>query len=626
MSAIISPIAVAADSNCLSLSVTPSVVVASLGETITYNYVISSTCNTTIDALVLTDDKLGSISLSSTSIAPGENVTGTATYTVAAVDFPGPIVNSGNITGVSTDNETITATAAGSVELNPVVSSIGVTLTADRTVASEGDNITYTYTIINTGEVDLNGITLTDQKLGTIALSSDNLTPGAQMIAAGKYTVLGTDLPGPLVNMATVHAIDTIGASVSASSSTVSVNLNAPLSSISVSLSANATEAHVGDNVTYNYTITNTGESALSGITLTDQKVGTITLASDNLSVGDNMTVTGIRTVLSTDLPGPLSNVATVTALNSSGATVTASSATVFISLGSLTSSISVGVTANTSEASEGDNVTYTYTITNTGEDALTGIVLTDQKLGTITLASDNLSIGAQMTVSKVYTVLSTDLPGPLTTIATVTAVNSSNNTVSASSATLSIDLHSMESSVSVSLSANKQKASPGETIVYTYTISNTGEDTLSSIVLSDEKLGTITLTATSLSAGSQMASTGSYKVLDSDLPGPIINTAKVTALDSAGASVTASSASLSITLSRDWSHLTKGEIHRLRGVPGKGIDHAPGQQKYFNPNSHADDNDRHESNNKSNKKDNGKGHQGNNKNKGGDDEGGESD
>jgi hypothetical protein len=36
---------------------------------------------------------------------------------------------------------------------------------------------------------------------------------------------------------------------------------------------------------------------------------------------------------------------------------------------------------------------------------------------------------------------------------------------------------------------------------------------------------------------------------------------------------------------------MTRAEIHRLSGVPGKGLENAPGQQKQFNERSRAAEN-----------------------------------
>lgn len=228
MAVLISPVTANADSQeGLTLTVTPGVTSASLGENISFNYVITSSCNTTVDALVLTDDKLGTISLPSTSLAPGENISISAIYTVALADFPGPLTTTATVTGISADNSTLSSTIAASVTLNPLASSIQVSMAADRQTASAGDNISYTYTITNTGEVNVTQLALTDSRLGNIVLAADNLTPQAVLTATAGYTVKSSDLPGPLDSSATVTALSANGVALTATSPGVSVELNA---------------------------------------------------------------------------------------------------------------------------------------------------------------------------------------------------------------------------------------------------------------------------------------------------------------------------------------------------------------------------------------------------------------
>ncbi len=228
MAVLIMPVTTYADSSGgLTLTAAPSVTTASLGETISYNYVITSTCNATINSLVLTDDKFGTISLPATSLAPGENISVSMAYVVVAADFPGPIATTSSVTGISTDNTTFSSSAATSVALNPQASSIKVTMSADKRTASENESISYTYTIINTGQVELSKIVLTDSRLGTIVLSSDKLSPQAKLTASGKYTVLASDFPGPLVSSATVKADNPSRQQVIDASKPVSVMLTA---------------------------------------------------------------------------------------------------------------------------------------------------------------------------------------------------------------------------------------------------------------------------------------------------------------------------------------------------------------------------------------------------------------
>ncbi|GAI51919.1 unnamed protein product, partial [marine sediment metagenome] len=92
----------------------------------------------------------------------------------------------------------------------------------------------------------------------------------------------------------------------------------------------------------------------------------------------------------------------------------------------------------------------------------------------------------------------------------------------------------------------------------------------------------------TSLAQGDNVTVAKSYTVDENDLPGPIINTANVTGTYADGRSILAISDQVSVSLTINKTLLTKAEILKLSGVPGKGIDTAPGLQKPFNPKSQA--------------------------------------
>lgn len=144
---------------------------------------------------------------------------------------------------------------------------------------------------------------------------------------------------------------------------------------------------------------------------------------------------------------------------------------------------------------------------------------------------------------------------------------------------------------LSISKEADKTSASVGETITYTYTITNeTDNVTISNIILKDDKLGTISLNGNdniTLAAGDNVTATATYTVKENDLPGPLVNTATVSGTDPDGDTIT-DDASFEVKLTYNKRLLTKATILRLSGVPGKGILKAPGLQKLFNPKSQA--------------------------------------
>ncbi len=92
------------------------------GDAITYTYEITNAGNVTISGITLKDSNLklgdqGQISLSQTTLAPGENITATATYTVAETDLPGPLTNTATITGTDPKSNQVTASATATVGL-----------------------------------------------------------------------------------------------------------------------------------------------------------------------------------------------------------------------------------------------------------------------------------------------------------------------------------------------------------------------------------------------------------------------------------------------------------------------------------------------------------------------------
>jgi hypothetical protein len=251
---------------------------------------------------------------------------------------------------------------------------------------------------------------------------------------------------------------------------------------------------------------------------------------------------------------------------------------------------LSLSKSAEPTAASVGDNVAYTYTIINTDNFTINNISLEDDLLGAIDLGGQtSLDAGGTITATALYTVAESDLPGPLVNTATVSGTDPDGNTITAS-ATASIEL-SGTASLQVVKVADTSKSAPHQTINYTYTITNNGDTTVNDISLKDDKLGAISLTADTLAPGESTTATASYTVTISDLPGPIVNTATVTGTGLDGQTVSATSESVSVSLNENKWQWFKCEILKWRGVPGKGIDRAPGLQKPFHPNCQAPDN-----------------------------------
>jgi len=215
----------AQDEASLSISKSADPTSATIGDTITYTYTISNSSNVTIEDVSLVDDPLGTIDLGGqTSLESGATITATTTYTVAETDLPGSLVNTATVSGADPDGNTATASATASVDLT-YTASLQLTKTAVPLPAAPHETITYTYTITNDGNVTADNLSLQDDKLGEISLTDPTLAPGESVTATATYTVTTADLPGPIVNTATVSGNDATGQSLLTTSNSASVSL-----------------------------------------------------------------------------------------------------------------------------------------------------------------------------------------------------------------------------------------------------------------------------------------------------------------------------------------------------------------------------------------------------------------
>lgn len=267
--------------------------------------------------------------------------------------------------------------------------------------------------------------------------------------------------------------------------------------------------------------------------------------------------------------------------------------------------------------ASLGENISYDYTITNTYNTAVSSLELTDDKFGPITLPATSLATGENVSMSFVYTVAIADFPGPIINNVTVIGIATDNTSLS-TGATASVNLNPLTSSLSVSMSASAASAKVGDVITYTYIIANTGTADLTELALTDSRLGSVTLSSTDLAAGASLTASKTYTVLPADTS-PLTSSATATATSATGEAVTATSPEVSMTITQaepgdditpPSDIRTKADILKERGVPGKGILHAPGLQKPFNWNffgwgHNIEPKIRHHDNNNANDNDN---------------------
>jgi hypothetical protein len=142
-------------------------------------------------------------------------------------------------------------------------------------------------------------------------VNGSSLAPGASLDCTASHTITQADLDaGSFYNQACVD--DGANGAAQACADVTTPGTQTPAITLDKA-STTTTVTQVGQVVPYTYLVTNTGNITLTGVTVTDDKVATVSCPKTTLTPGESMTCTGSYTVTSGDFSagGNLTNVAT---------------------------------------------------------------------------------------------------------------------------------------------------------------------------------------------------------------------------------------------------------------------------------------------------------------------------
>ncbi len=258
---------------------------------------------------------------------------------------------------------------------------------------------------------------------------------------------------------------------------------------IAVNKTANPMVAYFSDTVIYTYAVTNPGDTPLSDITLSDDKCSPMTSPEGDdgngyLDPGGETWTYYCSMTPSTDI----TNTATVTGIHSLGGTVN-NTDTVFVAV--ISPEIAIDKTAHPTTIHAGDTVTYTYAVTNPGDDPLSNVQrVSDDKCSPVTFTGGDGNSNYKLDPGEIWTyTCSTAVNTDIVNTATVTGTDSAGGTVSAQ-ATASVDVISPD--ISIVKTADPTVIYTGDTVTYTYIVTNPGENPLSSVGVSDDKCAAV--------------------------------------------------------------------------------------------------------------------------------------
>ncbi len=550
------------------------------GDTIAYSFRVTNNGNQTLDAPAVSDPKVGAVVCGPTSIAPGATITCTATYRLTQADVDaGQVANTATATAADprgfavasgSSSTSTTVTRVPSLALDKIAET-AVDADADGRIDA-GDTVRYRFEVRNSGTVTLDPVRVTDTRLGTVTCPTGPLAPGATVACTpAVYSLTQADADaGSVNNTATATGTPPAGAAVTSTDST-STSF-AVTATVALAKTAGAVQdldgngPDAGDRVAYGFTVTNTGTASLTGVRLTDPRLGgAVACTPTTLGGGATATCSGTYTLTQADVDaGQVVNTASVEATGPQGQVVrdTATATRSFTPASSFVLDKQAGAVATGADGrvDAGDTVPYSFVLTNTGSTTLRAADVSDPRLGPVTCAGTSIAPGASVTCTKSYVLTQADVDsGAVNNSATATMqapdgrpqpAPSSDSTSTVLAASGALGLTKTAGPVVDANTSGRQDA--GDTVTYTFLVTNNGNRTLSGVSVTDPTTGPVSCPTGTLAPGQSRSCTVTYTLTQADVDaGQVVNTATARATDGDGRVVTSGTATATRTVAR---------------------------------------------------------------------------
>jgi hypothetical protein len=559
------------------------------GDQIPYTFTVTNTGQVAMQGLQVNDPKLGAVTCPRTSLDPGDSETcaAAALYTVTAGDVTaGSVENTATVSGHAPNN-TETITSAPSSTSTPTVApapGLSVVKSASPSAAASyvaGQQITYSFVVTNAGNVTVADIAIDEGSFsGTGIMSAAtcpaaSLTAGAQEVCTATYTLTQADVDaGSVTNTATGTGTPT-GSGTPIDSPPASVTVPTPAQpGISVAKTASpGTATAAGQTITYSFHVTDTGNVDLSAIAIDEGSfsgTGTLSAATcpdPTLVAGQVETCTATYTTTQADVnTGTLTNTATATGTPPDGVSITSGPANATVTI-VRDPAMTVNKTADAPSVATGGNVTYSFLVTNTGNVTLTDPVITDSgftghgTLGPITCPAGTTTLqpGDRITCTADYTAVQADVDaGSIANSATVTGTPPAGLTPPTSDpSTVAVGTSPAPALTLVKSADRTGVTSAGQTVDYTFTVTNTGNVTVTNPTIDEGRftghgqLSTVTCPSGSstLAPGDTMICTATYTVVAADLTSSTLsNTATAAGALSGGGTITSDPSTVTVS------------------------------------------------------------------------------
>ncbi len=470
-------------------------------------------------------------------------------------------------------NNIATEDDQASVQITPQRIDLSLAMTANPTRANVGQNVSFTLTMVNAGPDTATGIVVSDAIPQGMTFVSASPSAGTYNAANGTWTVpsLGTgstatlilvatyDQPTQITNVAEISAVDqfdvdsTPGNSATNEDDRASVQITPALADLSLTQTVSNATPNFGQSVSFTLTLVNGGPDAATGVTVLDLLPAELAFVSSSPSLGTYDAVTGVwnvgtlasagrATLTITATPtsiGPKTNTAQVRSADqfdpdsTPGNSLATEDDQASIIVTPQQIDLALAATIDRAAPNIGENVTYRITLTNAGPSTATGVRVRDLLPTGTSFVSATASSGSYVSSTGIWTpaALAANATATLSIVARVTAPGTVVNTaeviaadqpdadsVPGNGAANEDDIASVSYATPVadlSLTQTVDIPAPNkdQAVTFTITITNSGPDDASGIVVNDRLPTSFSFVDSSSTLGNYQATAGTWTI-----------------------------------------------------------------------------------------------------------------
>ncbi len=511
------------------------------GGLLTYSGTVRNSGNITLTNVVVVNNLSGATPVfTAATLAPGAVANFTGSYSAPANTCS--TASSSTATGRSICGVAVTHTASATC---PILTAPQIVVTAVCPTAPivPGSVLTYSGTVRNAGNITLTNVVVVSDRpaANTTVFTAASLAPGASAPYTASFTVPATDCSVATTVAATGKDLCT-GATTANSANITCTVATAP--AIAVTLACPATPVATGGLITYTGTVRNSGNVTLNNVTVINNQASPSTVFSvPSLAAGASANFTASFTVPADGCS--VSSSVTARGSDACTATVVTDTKSATCPLGT-TPSIVVTQVCPVSPVTPGGLLTYSGTVRNSGNITLTNVVVVNSLSGaTPVFTTATLAPGAVANFTGSYTV-------PANTCSTASSSTATGQSICGVAVT-----HTASATcpiltapqIAVTAACPATPIVPGSVLTYTGTVRNTGNITLTNVVVVSDRpaANTTVFTAASLAPGASAPYTASFTVPPTDCS--VTTTVAATGKDLCTGATTANSANITCTV-----------------------------------------------------------------------------